>query len=228
IIRSLSREVGGDPIILADRIRNLRESSGNTLEAVTIPPSDAVRVMTIHGSKGLQSKVVILADIFSGRQTNMTMDDRSRLIVGPELFAGNPKPWSNQPSPTSALWNHARKIHMARKNAESRRLLYVGATRAENKLIIVGSTKETSWVHDQGINSPWTYNESLPQLGEMWIESLRQGSGNRGENNSPWIDSSDITSDNMPFRNKGNRIFDPSTMNNHGYLGDLEGLQGIS
>tara|TARA_B110000240_G_scaffold29642_1_gene31420 strand:+ start:6005 stop:10879 length:4875 start_codon:yes stop_codon:yes gene_type:complete len=228
IIRSLSREVGGDPIILADRIRNLRESSGNTLEAVTIPPSDAVRVMTIHGSKGLQSKVVILADIFSGRQTNMTMDDRSRLIVGPELFAGNPKPWSNQPSPTSALWNHARKIHMARKNAESRRLLYVGATRAENKLIIVGSTKETSWVHDQGINSPWTYNESLPQLGEMWIESLRQGSGNRGENNSPWIDSSDITSDNMPIRNKGNRIFDPSTMNDHGYLGDLEGLQGIS
>ena len=228
IIRSLSREVGGDPIIIADTIRNLRESSGNALEAVTIPPSDAVRVMTIHGSKGLQSKVVILADIFSGRQTNMTMEDRDRLIVGPEIFAGNPRPWSNQLSPVSALWKHARKIHKARKNAESRRLLYVGATRAENKLIIVGSTKETSWALDEGIIFPWTYNENLPQLGEMWIESLRQGSGNRGEETSPWLDSSDIILQDMPVKSKGNRIFDPSMMINNGYLGDLEGLQGLS
>ena len=85
IIRILSREVGGDSIVLADKLRDLRESGGNSLEAVTIPPSDAVRVMTIHGSKGLQAKVVILADLFSGRQTNLTIDDRNRLIVTPEL-----------------------------------------------------------------------------------------------------------------------------------------------
>ncbi len=228
VIRSLSKEVGGDPIVLADKIRNLRESSGNTLEAVTIPPTDAVRVMTIHGSKGLQSKVVILADIFSGRQTNMTMDDKSRLIVGPELFAGNPRPWSNQLSPISALWKHVRKIHKARKSAESRRLLYVGATRAENKLIIVGSTKETSWIPDVGINLPWTYNNSLPQLGEMWIESLRQGSGNRGENNSPWMDSSDISLENLPILSKGIRILDPSIIINNGFLGDSGGLEGMA
>ena len=51
IIRILSREVGGDSIVLADKLRDLRESGGNSLEAVTIPPSDAVRVMTYMGQR---------------------------------------------------------------------------------------------------------------------------------------------------------------------------------
>lgn len=228
IVRSLSREVGGDSIVLADKIRDLRESGGNSLEAVTIPPSDAVRVMTIHGSKGLQSKVIILADLFSGRQTNMTMDDRNRLIVTPELFAGNPKPWSNEKSPSSALWKHVRKIHQARKSAESRRLLYVGATRAQHKLIVVGSTKGTNWVNGEGIKFPWNYSESLPQLGEMWIESLRQGSANRNEQDSPWLDPSDVVSDEIIIRTRGHRIFNPSSLISRGFLSNSKALKGLT
>ena len=60
------------------------------MEAITIPPRDAVRIMTIHGSKGLQASVVFLVDIFSKRQTNLTIDSRSRTMVSPELFAANP------------------------------------------------------------------------------------------------------------------------------------------
>ena len=228
IVSTLSRDVGGDPLVLADKIRHLRESSGNSLEAVTIPPSDAVRVMTIHGSKGLQAKVVILADIFSERQTNMSVETRNRLIVGPKLFAGNPKPWATQASPISALWKHVAKIHKARKSAESRRLLYVGATRAENKLIIAGSTKGTTWIDDEGIDFPWTYRESLPQLGEMWIESLRQGSANRNEQNSPWLDSSDIVPGNIDIKKTGNRIFDPERLLNIGFLGKSNELKGLT
>ncbi len=228
IIRILSREVGGDSIVLADKLRDLRESGGNSLEAVTIPPSDAVRVMTIHGSKGLQAKVVILADLFSGRQTNLTIDDRNRLIVTPELFAGNPKPWSNEKSPLSALWKHVRKIYQARKSAESRRLLYVGATRAQNKLVIVGSTKGTKWVDGKGIKFPWTYSESLPQLGEMWIESLRQGSANRNEQNSPWLDQSDDITAEINIKTSGYREFDPSLLFHEGFLGNPKSLKGLT
>ena len=143
IVRGLSLEVGGDPIVLADRIRNLREDNSGAIEAVNTPPSDAVRVMTIHSAKGLEAKVVFLLDLFSNRQTNMTNENMNRLIVSPEMFSGNPKPWPGKGSPQSAVWNHVSWLHRARKSAEARRLLYVGATRAEERLVTVSYTHLT-------------------------------------------------------------------------------------
>ena len=87
IFQSLSEEVGGDAIVLSDRLRDLRDSYSESLKASTVPPSDAVKVMTIHSSKGLEAKVVILADLFSSRQTNMKTENYSRLIVSPEMCA---------------------------------------------------------------------------------------------------------------------------------------------
>ena len=225
VIRSLAAEVGGDAMVLADRIRDLRERSPGALEAITIPPGDAVRVMTIHSAKGLEAKVVVLADIFSNRQTNMRNEDNSRLIVTPELFAGNPKPWSSEPSPHSALWSHVRVLHQARKDAEARRLLYVGATRAEEKLILVGSSRGTEWVEGEGLRVPWTYDKKNPQLGQMWIESLRQGSLRRTEGASPWLDVDD--EDNSVIRTRGERTFDPARMYSNASIGGEATLPGM-
>ena len=147
--------------------------------------------MTIHSSKGLEAKVVILADLFSPRQTNMRNEQNSRLIVSPEMFAGHPNPWPAEgKTPRSAIWEHVSLLHRARKNAEARRLLYVAATRAEEKIIIAGSPKGTQWLEDEGIVLPWNYDKKAPQLGQMWLESLRMGSWRRGETESPWLDSS--------------------------------------
>ena len=195
IFRKLSDEVGGDPIVLADRLRDLREQSSHALEASTIPQTDAVRVMTIHSSKGLEAKVIILADLFSARQTNMKNEQNSRLIVGPEMFAGHPKPWPSGKVPISPLWEHAKLLNRARKNAEARRLLYVAATRAEERLIIAGSPSGTEWAEHEGIVIPWAYDKYAPQLGQMWLESLRQGSLRRGERSSPWLSQTDIESE---------------------------------
>jgi len=195
IFRTLSEEVGGDAIVLSDRLRDLRDSYSESLKASTVPPSDAVKVMTIHSSKGLEAKVVILADLFSSRQTNMKNENYSRLIVSPEMFAGHPNPWPTESKPPrSALWDHVSLLHRARKNAEARRLLYVAATRAEERLIIAGSPKGTQWLEGQGISIPWSYDKNAPQLGQMWLESLRNGSWRRREKNSPWLLSSDFDS----------------------------------
>ena len=226
VIRAMSTEVGGDPMVLADRVRLLRERGSDALEAVTVPPGDAVRVMTIHSAKGLEAKVVILADVFSKRQTNLRNEDRSRLIVSPELFAGNPKPWSTEDSPKSALWSHVRRLHQARKSAEARRLLYVGATRAEERLIIVGSPRGTEWSAGNGLSVPWTYDQSMPQLGQMWIESMRQGSWRRGESDSPWLDADD-DEDEPPIKTHGQRIFDPGRMLAEASLGQDPPLSGM-
>ena len=218
LFRELSEQVGGDPIVLADRLRDLRESSSQSLEASTIPQSDAVRVMTIHSSKGLEAKVVILADLFSSRQTNMRNEQNSRLIVGPEMFAGHPKPWPSGKTPISALWEHATLLHRARKNAEARRLLYVAATRAEERLIIAGSPTGTEWVEQEGIVLPWTYDKSSPQLGQMWLESLRRGSWRREEADSPWLSPTDMHSEPM-LVNGGSRTICPGDILLDSYMG---------
>ncbi|MAK20702.1 MAG: hypothetical protein CMA05_05265 [Euryarchaeota archaeon] len=218
LVSSLSSELGGDAIVIADKIRQLRENESSTMEAITIPPSDAVRIMTIHGSKGLEASVVFLVDIFSKRQTNLTIDSRSRAMVSPELFSGNPIPWTDQQEIKTATWMHTKWIYQSRKDAEARRLFYVGATRAKNRLIIVGSPKGTSWSEDNprnGLKIPWSYTRPLPQLGQIWLESLRQGSVNRNEDMSIWTYADPIGN----LGEKDARYLNPFTMIQNSFLG---------
>ncbi|MDC0045981.1 hypothetical protein OAI95_02175, partial [Candidatus Poseidoniales archaeon] len=135
----ISNSVGGDPIVIADRLRDLREQDGRALEGKNTPERDAVQLMSIHNSKGLEAKVVFVTDLFSKKQVTLTNEDQSRLIVNPEFFAGHPAPWPGNKYPASAMWQHSRRIALKRKNAEARRLLYVAATRVEQHLVIVGS-----------------------------------------------------------------------------------------
>ena len=123
-VRSISDSVGRDAIVIADRLRDLREQAGRALEAKNIPERDAVQLMTIHNSKGLESKVVFVTDLFSAKGIiTLTNESQSRLIVSPEFFAGHPAPWPGDEYPISAMWEHAKKIAQKRKNAEARLLL---------------------------------------------------------------------------------------------------------
>ena len=226
LIRTLASDLGGDSKVIADSLRRLKDGDNYATEAINTPESDAVRVMTIHGSKGLESKVVILADVFSGRQTNIRIESSERLIVTPDLFAGHPKPWPTG-NPVSPLWNHVKKIHLARTDAEARRLLYVAATRAESKLIVCGSPKQTRWEDGTGLVFNWTYRNPVPQLGEMWLESLRQGSWSRSENDSHWMANEDMGAKVRPsLTSKGTRRLDPGKVLISGMLGS-EHLRGL-
>ena len=221
-VRSISDSVGGDAIVIADRLRDLREQTGRALEAKNTPERDAVQLMTIHNSKGLESKVVFVTDLFSAKGIiTLTNETQSRLIVSPEFFAGHPAPWPGDKYPISAMWEHAKKIAQKRKNAEARRLLYVAATRAEEHLVIVGSPDKTNWQEDSGLHLPWRYSGTQTTLGQMWVESLRQASHRRGESSddSPWLS---IDDDNQPHplnSEKGpDRILNPSSLRFDGWL----------
>ena len=219
LVSSLSSELGGDAIVIADKVGQLRENESSTMEAITIPPSDAVRIMTIHGSKGLEASVVFLVDIFSKRQTNLTIDSRSRTMVSPEIFAGNPLPWTDEQQIKSATWMHTKWLYQSRKDAEARRLFYVGATRAKNKLIIVGSPKGTLWddkESENGLRIPWSYTRPLPQLGQIWLESLKQGSIRRNEEDSVWISQESIGK----LDEKEPRYLNPFSMAKNSFLGN--------
>jgi len=95
-----------------------------------------VRVMTAHGAKGLQAPVVILPDTV-GRAR---IDGNLRWLPGD---AQNPMPlWiprKSEPEPDAVV--RLREAEARRRRQEENRLLYVALTRAEDRLIIAGWTR---------------------------------------------------------------------------------------
>ncbi len=139
---ALTHEQGGAPSLgafLSD-IAALDSSIKRDMEG----PGDAVRVMTVHAAKGLESKIVFLPDTCSVPSASLepTIFD---LNAGTDLNAGIDLPpvlvWSPQktddPTPVAAVRQRARQATMR----EYRRLLYVALTRAEERLYIAGFFK---------------------------------------------------------------------------------------
>ena len=121
LVESQSNEVGGDPILLADRVSHLADVAGNDLTSSGHSNSDSVQIMTIHGSKGLQRKCVIVGGLFSEGQGNINHDLRQRVIATPSLFASNPRPWKSHSILTAAFgpWQgHCRKPRFKWKSVD--------------------------------------------------------------------------------------------------------------
>lgn len=100
---------------------------------------DAVRVMTIHASKGLEFPVVFVLDLT--RKFNL-MDLNKPYIFDVDLGAGihyiDDDRLRYRTLPFSGIRNEKRKKLLS----EEMRKLYVALTRAEEKLILVGSYKD--------------------------------------------------------------------------------------
>jgi ATP-dependent helicase/nuclease subunit A len=111
----------------------LRAGRG-TIKRDQEPGADAVRVMTVHGAKGLESPVVILAD------TTSVTDDPEPLqwLADPATRADIPL-WSPRAEYRPATIAEAREAAEREARAEYRRLLYVALTRAEDRLVVTGA-----------------------------------------------------------------------------------------
>ncbi len=105
---------------------------------------DCVRIMTVHGSKGLQAPIVILPDTVDVPQAKDT-------LLWYEASAGALPLWPSSKRLDSASAELKEKQKLLRL-AEYRRLLYVALTRAEDRLYICGASgrnalSEESWYH---------------------------------------------------------------------------------
>jgi ATP-dependent helicase/nuclease subunit A len=99
---------------------------------------DEVRVMTVHGAKGLEAPVVFLVDTTSSPSDTQ----RLKLIHLPQ---GNAQPhapgvvvWAGRKADDPAAVAAARTAMLAETEDEYRRLLYVAMTRAADRLIVGG------------------------------------------------------------------------------------------
>ena len=95
---------------------------------------DEVRVMTVHGAKGLEAPVVIMADT----TTSPTDTQRLRLIQLPQANGGNVVVWAGRKADDPPAVVAARSSMLEETEHEYRRLLYVAMTRAADQLIIAG------------------------------------------------------------------------------------------
>ncbi|MDP6899553.1 MAG: UvrD-helicase domain-containing protein [Candidatus Thalassarchaeaceae archaeon] len=169
LVESQLSEVGGDAVLLADRISHLANVAGNNLTTESASTSDAVQVMTIHGSKGLQARCVIVGGLFSEGQGNIRHDLRDRVLATPEIFAANPNPWLTGAKIESGVWTFAKMLQEAQIQAEARRLFYVACTRVKDILILAGSPNDSVWEGDAISLKPRPL--SMPTFGHMWFET---------------------------------------------------------
>lgn len=95
-----------------------------------------VRIMTVHGAKGLEANIVFLPDtcgVPSGRH-----DARLQALDAVDEQGGPSLYWVPNKSFDAPLTAAAREAARAKRDAEFRRLFYVAMTRASDRLYICG------------------------------------------------------------------------------------------
>jgi ATP-dependent helicase/nuclease subunit A len=125
----------------------------------------AIRVMTVHGAKGLEAPIVVLPDtLFQKKDTD------AQVLTSPEGAL-----WRTPAEESPALIGGLRDEIQRRQREERMRLLYVAMTRAERWLILCGAGE-------------------APKDGESWYQLAEDGlrKAGAGQVNNPDFDGSGI------------------------------------
>ena len=97
-----------------------------------------VRIMTVHAAKGMEAPIVFLACCGAEPVSTAHLPILVPLPGGPDESAPPPIAWAAPGIKAPTAIESARAAAKARQADEYRRLLYVGMTRAEDRLIVCG------------------------------------------------------------------------------------------
>jgi ATP-dependent helicase/nuclease subunit A len=103
--------------------------SGHTIKRDLESGRDEVRVMTVHGAKGLEAPVVVLLD-------GCDVREREPVLVSVPAGGRDLPVWSPRKAEDCPAVAEARAAGHARARDEHNRLLYVAMTRAADRLVI--------------------------------------------------------------------------------------------
>jgi len=176
--------------------------------------SNAVQIMTLHKSKGLQAKVIVVAGMFDAGQRDASQSVQDNVLVTPQVVAGRIQPWTDHDRPHDGLWEFTKAIDDAQGRAERRRQLYVALTRAEERLIFVGSPSSMGSYHEDSKCFQIKRSQSTRSFGNMLIDALRHVAKRGGDIDSPWLLEGDMDGKILPPMDDSPIYFNPKELLN--------------
>jgi ATP-dependent exoDNAse (exonuclease V) beta subunit len=136
---------------------------------------DAVSLMTVHGAKGLEYPIVILAELDHESQVQ---EKSGNVLWNPKIGLGvrAPDPTADMKPEKSALMKLALVHEEREQRAEEARLLYVAMTRAKRLLIAAGAVRgalsNATEAHTCESKLGWIFDAVGVSAGDLAGESL--------------------------------------------------------
>lgn len=167
---------------LAEWLQNVKDlrASSSKEPAATVQADDALQIMTIHNSKGLEFDLVILP------QLDKTVHGDTASIKylpgkeGEQGLLGIKVPDKEMQLQNSGVYELAKARDSELEEEESRRLLYVAMTRAKKQLLMVGTVAEEK-LPEAAIG--------LPSAKGWWqqLQAVYEADWEKQESSCPWV-----------------------------------------
>ncbi len=138
------------------RFLEAQQEANSSPDTPEVSGEDAVRLMSIHQSKGLEFPVVVLADL--GKTFNTS--DLKQLVILDDYYGLCPQvrpPNSQTQYPSVSHWLARLRQH-AEMLGDEVRLLYVAMTRARDRLILTGTISKSKFERLSGTTPPQSAN----------------------------------------------------------------------
>lgn len=160
-------------------VKDLRASSSKE-PAATVQADDALQIMTIHNSKGLEFDLVILPQLDKSVHGDTASIKYLPGKEGVQGLLGIKVPDKEMQLQNSGVYEQAKARDSELEEEESRRLLYVAMTRAQKQLLMVGTVAEEK-LPEAVIG--------LPSAKGWWqqLQAVYEADWEKQESSCPWV-----------------------------------------
>lgn len=167
---------------LAEWLQNVKDlrASSSKEPAATVQADDALQIMTIHNSKGLEFDLVILPQLDKSVKGDTASIKYLPGKEGEQGLLGIKVPDKEMQLQNSGVYELAKARDSELEEEESRRLLYVAMTRAQKQLLMVGTVAEEK-LPEAVIG--------LPSAKGWWqqLQAVYEVDWDKQESSCPWV-----------------------------------------
>lgn len=167
---------------LAEWLQNVKDlrASSSKEPAATVQADDALQIMTIHNSKGLEFDLVILPQLDKSVKGDTASIKYLPGKEGEQGLLGIKVPDKEMQLQNSGVYELAKARDSELEEEESRRLLYVAMTRAQKQLLMVGTVAEEK-LPEAVI--------ALPSAKGWWqqLQAVYEADWEKQKSSCPWV-----------------------------------------